>query len=178
MSIVKMIIAKVFVAAIFWATCFVAQAGTEPVIEEAVRGMSSEASQPFITKSPKNGPFKVVVLGDSLADGLYSGLYRLNRKNQKLTIKKASRVNTGLVRSDRYDWNKGAAKIARSGKYQIAVVLLGLNDLQTFRQKGKRHHFQQKGWEKIYAARIEKMITDLKAAGLAIYWVGIPITSP
>lgn len=178
MNIVKIMFLNLIAAMVFWAASCAAQAGTEPVIEEAVRGMSAEATKSFITKKSKDGPFKLVVLGDSLADGLYSGLYRLNRQNQELTIKKASRVNTGLVRSDRYDWNKGAAKIASSGEYQIAVVLLGLNDLQTFRQKGKRHHFQQKGWEAIYEARIEKMITDLKDAGLAIYWVGIPITSP
>ena len=149
-------------------------AASTPTVEED----PVEESKPYISSRPTDGVFKVVVLGDSLADGLYSGLSRLNSKNDQLKIKKASKVNTGLVRSDRYDWNRGARKIAKTGKYDIAVVLLGLNDLQTFREKGKAHHFQQKGWEERYQARLEQMITDLQASDMAVYWVGIPITSP
>lgn len=143
----------------------------------SVREQKPEA-RPFISKPPRSGKIELVVLGDSLADGLYLGLKRLNRKNKKLKIVKASKVNTGLVRSDRFDWNKAARKIARTKRYQVAVVLLGLNDLQTFRGKGKRHHFKQKGWVKKYEARIERMIIDLKKANMAVYWVGIPITAP
>lgn len=158
---------------------FNASAETARVKPVAVKQSSeSEPDAPYIKRVPKSGPFRVVVLGDSLADGLYSGLYRLNRENDGLTFKKASKVNTGLVRSDRYDWNKGARRIARSGKYDIAVVLLGLNDLQTFRGLGKAKHFSQKGWEEVYRQRIDKLIVDLKAADLAVYWVGIPITTP
>jgi len=160
------------------ATKTVAKAGGAVPAPKNEQTASTSAKKPFIGSKPRDGVFDVVVLGDSLADGLYSGLHRLNKGNELLKIKKASKVNTGLVRSDRYDWNKGAQKIARSKKYQIAVVLLGLNDLQTFRGVGKGHHFQQKNWVKRYESRIEKMILDLKAADMAVYWVGIPITSP
>ncbi len=136
------------------------------------------SKKPYLRNIPKDAVFDVVVLGDSLADGLYAGLYRLNRGNSQVKVTKKSKVNTGLVRSDRYDWNKATKKIARSKKYQVAVVLLGLNDLQTFRTKGKRKHFKQKSWVALYEQRLEKMIVDLKAANMAVYWVGIPITSP
>ena len=163
-----------FVLAIAVATG--AFAGTEQ--EQSKAEPIKPAEKPYLRTKPSDGVFDVVVLGDSLADGLYAGLKRLNGENDKLKITKASKVNTGLVRSDRFDWNKRARKIARSKRHQIAVVLLGLNDLQTFRTKGKRHHFQQKGWEKLYQERIDKMVTDLKKANMAVYWVGIPITSP
>ncbi|MFD0914995.1 DUF459 domain-containing protein [Pseudahrensia aquimaris] len=138
----------------------------------------SKPTAPFIRKVPRKGKIELVVLGDSLADGLYIGLKRLNRKNKRLKIVKASRVNTGLVRSDRFDWNEAAREIAQTKRYQVAVVLLGLNDLQTFRERGKRHRFQQKGWVQLYEERIEQMIIDLKKADMAVYWVGIPITAP
>jgi hypothetical protein len=153
-----------------------AEVSAEP--EQKLEEKKVVEKKPYITKKPKNGVFKVVVLGDSLADGLYSGLYRLNRNNDRLKIKKKSKVNTGIVRSDRYDWNKGVKKIAATRAYEIAVVLIGLNDLQTFRGLGKAHHFKQTGWVKQYEKRIEKMILDLKAADMAVYWVGIPITTP
>ena len=156
-------------------------AKSEPVTPKsalATEATSAKPAEPYIKRTPKDGVFKVVVLGDSLADGLYAGLRRLNKDNDAIAIKKKSKVNTGLVRTDRYNWNKGTKKIARSGKFQVAVVLLGLNDLQSIREKGKAHHFQQKGWVERYEKRLEAMITDLKAANLAVYWVSIPITSP
>jgi len=172
----RLLIAAIVSLCTFGLTSFSAGAGTEPA--KPAEKPAAKTAKPYIVQKPADGVFDVVVLGDSLADGLYSGLFRLNKGNKKLKFKKASKVNTGFVRSDRYDWNKGARKIAGTKKYQIAVVLIGLNDLQSFREKGKAHHFQQKGWVKRYEQRIEKMITDLKAADMAVYWVGIPITSP
>ena len=61
-------------------------AASTPTVEED----PVEESKPYISSRPTDGVFKVVVLGDSLADGLYSGLSRLNSKNDQLKIKKAS----------------------------------------------------------------------------------------
>ncbi|MEM9732112.1 MAG: DUF459 domain-containing protein [Pseudomonadota bacterium] len=122
-------------------------------------------------------PLRIVVLGDSLADGLHYGLTQLNKNRDDIKTVKKARVNTGLVRRDRYDWNKGTRKIMRKGRYDVAVVLLGLNDLQSIREKGKAHHFQTDGWVERYQARLEEMIGDLKKAGVAVYWASIPITT-
>lgn len=180
-NLAKLVLALAFAASLTIPNTTPAASETAPVEQAAIQDEPANeraAEPPYIKRLPASGPLQVVVLGDSLADGLYAGLYRLNRDNKNLTLKKASKVNTGLVRSDRYDWNKGAKRLARSGKYDVAVVLLGLNDLQTFRGLGKARHFSQKGWEKEYRKRIDTLISDLKAANLAVYWVGIPITSP
>ncbi len=150
-----------------------AVAFTTPALAEVVKPKNA----PYMNKMPADGVMNIVVLGDSLADGLHQGLTRLNKGRINLNTVKKSRVNTGLVRLDRYDWNKGAKKTARSGDYQVAVVLLGLNDLQTIREDGKAHHFKTDGWKIRYIARVENMMADLKAGGLAVYWVGIPITT-
>ena len=139
---------------------------------------TAEPPKAYISLEPKDGVYNIVVLGDSLANGLHQGLTQINKDNELLKTARKSKVNTGLVRVDRYDWNKGANKIAKSGKYQIAVVLLGLNDLQTIREKGKAHHFQTDGWVERYQDRVERMMSDLKKSGLAVYWTGIPVTDP
>ncbi len=131
----------------------------------------------YIGLKPRNGVYDIVVMGDSLANGLHQGLTQLNKDNPGLKTARKSKVNTGLVRVDRYDWNKGAKKIARTGKYQVAVVLLGLNDLQSIREKGKAHHFQTDGWVERYKDRTERMMRDLRDAGIAVYWTSIPITT-
>ncbi|MEL6967068.1 MAG: DUF459 domain-containing protein [Pseudomonadota bacterium] len=136
----------------------------------------TEASTPYLSKPKTGDTYHIVVLGDSLGDGLHQGLTRLNKGNDRVKVTKKSKVNTGFVRVDRYDWNKAARKIAKTGNYDIGVVLIGLNDLQSFREKGRRHHFKTDGWMKRYRDRIDTMMQDLKAAGMAVYWTSIPIT--
>ena len=131
----------------------------------------------YIRLKPNDGIYDVVVMGDSLANGLHQGLTQLNKDNSLLKTTRKSKVNTGLVRVDRYDWNKGAKKIAKSGKYQVAIVLLGLNDLQSIREKGKAHHFQTEGWVERYKERTERFMKDLHDANIAVYWTSIPITT-
>lgn len=153
--------------------------GVQPTSAPVAGATKPEAKlEPYLGKPAKGETYRIVVLGDSLGDGLYQGLTRLNKGNERVKLTKKSKVNTGFVRVDRYDWNKAAAKIARSGEYDVAVVLIGLNDLQSFREKGKSHHFQTDGWVVRYKERIDRMTRDLQAAGMAVYWTSIPITSP
>lgn len=152
-------------------------ASEEPLVQKPAVD-NPAVKEPYIKLKPADDIYKIVVLGDSLANGLYQGLTQINKDNDLLKTTRKSKVNTGLVRVDRYNWNKGAKKIAASGKYQIAIVLIGLNDMQSIREKGKAHHFQTEGWEERYRARTEAMMADLKKTGLAVYWTGIPITAP
>lgn len=137
-----------------------------------------ESEKPYIQSVSKDQPLNVVIMGDSLANGLHQGLTRLNKENETVKFVKKSKVNTGFVRVDRYDWNKAAVKLARTKNYQAAVVLIGLNDLQSFREKGKAYHYKTDGWVERYRERTERMMRDLKQAGLAVYWVSIPIVTP
>ncbi|MEE9315442.1 MAG: DUF459 domain-containing protein [Rhizobiaceae bacterium] len=138
---------------------------------------AAHSESPYIKTSLVKGVLNVVVLGDSLANGLHQGLTQLNKDRDDIKTIRKSKVNTGLVRRDRYDWNKAAKQFAHSGKYQAAVVLLGLNDMQTIREKGKAHHFKTDGWRSRYMARAEAMMRDLKSGGLAVYWVSNPIVT-
>lgn len=144
----------------------------------AAKTEPAAVQETYLGKPKKGKTYRIVVLGDSLGDGLHQGLTRLNKGNEQVKITKKSKVNTGFVRVDRYDWNKAARKIAKTGEYDIGVVMIGLNDLQSFREKGRRHHFKTDGWMKRYRARIGQMMQDLKAEGMAVYWTSIPITSP
>ena len=119
----------------------------------------------------------IAVLGDSLADGLYAGLVQLSRRDKSvsLKVKKYSRVNTGLVRYDRYDWSKAAQKISKKDKSSIYILMFGANDLQTIRGGKKRHHYQSEGWLKAYKGRIDTALKSIKKPGRKVYWVGLPI---
>ncbi len=160
---------------LFMAFTFVSASAQQIVHKASVK---PETEKPYIQSVSKDQPLNVVIMGDSLANGLHQGLTRLNKENETVKFVKKSKVNTGFVRVDRYDWNKAAVKLARTKNYQAAVVLIGLNDLQSFREKGKAYHYKTEGWVERYRERTERMMRDLKEAGLAVYWVSIPIVTP
>ncbi len=162
-------------ASALFATMIVSVCAQQPVLNASVK---PETAKPYIQSVAKDQVVNIVIMGDSLANGLHQGLTRLNKENETVKFVKKSKVNTGFVRVDRYDWNKAAVKLARTKDYQAAVVLLGLNDLQSFREKGKAYHYKTEGWVERYRERTERMMRDLKEAGLAVYWVSIPIVTP
>lgn len=130
---------------------------------------------PYIKQDPADGVFDLWVLGDSLADGAWIGLERQFKSDETVRITKKSRVNTGIVRSDRYNWNTAIEDHAKTGGFQIAVLMFGANDLQTIRLKGRRHHFQTDGWREHYIDRIDRMLASLTERNIAVYWIGLPI---
>ena len=130
----------------------------------------------YIKLPPVNDTYNMYVLGDSLGSGLWQGLHQNFRGAVAPAIKviKKAKANTGIVRSDRFDWMENVEKIANGGGFQIAVLMFGANDTQTIRLKGKRHHFGTPAWEQIYRQRIDRMIRALKRKKIAVYWVGLP----
>lgn len=142
----------------------------------AARAAATAPPEPYIRIHEADGSFRAVVMGDSMADGMYSGLYRVMKDEAKLEFVKKTKVNTGIVRSDRYDWNEAARTIAGEKKYDIAVLVFGANDLQSIREGGKAYHFRQPGWEERFSRRIDDIIASLKGENIATYWVGLPIT--
>ena len=131
---------------------------------------------PYITPHDPDGRLRVVVMGNSMADGMYAGLYRVMKDDPRLTFIKKTKVNTGIVRSDRYNWNNAAHEIAGEKDYDVAVLVFGANDLQSIRENGKAYHFKQPGWVERFEQRVDDIITAFKAENIATYWVGLPIT--
>lgn len=135
---------------------------------------SDDASDTYIQNVPENGPFKLYVFGDSLGDGAWAGLARRFKGDDRFQIFRKTKVNSGIVRSDRYDWNRAMLLFARE-RFHIAVMMFGANDLQSIRAPGRYHHFNTEGWVERYKDRIDRLIEPLKKNKVAIYWIGLPI---
>jgi len=122
-------------------------------------------------------PKSVIVIGDSLAEGIYAGFYRLMKPAGKINVQKKTRINTGLVRYDKYNWLDTVNRIAASKKFDVAIVSFGANDQISFRGKGRPTHFGEEKWPVLYEQRIGDIVTRLKKAGIRVYWVGLPIVN-
>ena len=119
--------------------------------------------------------YNVVVLGDSLGDGIWAGLYHALRKDKRFHVIRKSKVATGLVRQDYYNWNQVVSEVAADTKIDIAVVIMGTNDRQPIVKDGVRYALFDPEWRKVYNARIDEFTDVLKATGARIYWMGLPV---
>jgi uncharacterized protein len=146
-----------------WLAPAVAQQGTTPV------------QRSYINPFPNGDRYRVVVLGDSLGDGLWSGLYRAFEDDATLEFIQRAKPSTGFARTDAYDWNAELADLLKKETYQIAVVMFGGNDAQAIRSGKDWLKVGSEGWDQIYGQRVEAFIKKLRAANIAVYWVGLPI---
>ncbi len=119
--------------------------------------------------------YKIIVFGDSLGDGLWSGLYRAFRDDKSIKVVKKTKISTGFGIPSKYDWNRNLVKILKKQKVQYAAVMIGANDWGGARSKKRWHNIGTPGWQKIYGERIEDFMKKLKAAKIESYWVGLPV---
>jgi hypothetical protein len=137
-----------------------AQQGTTPV------------QRSYINPFPTGDRYRVLVLGDALGDGLWTGLYRTFEDDNTIEFVKHTRGNGGLLSGS---WESDLNDALKDGTYQIAVVMYGANDDQSMKVGKDWVKVGTDPWRQAYGERIETVIKKLRAANLAIYWVGLPI---
>ncbi len=107
--------------------------------------------------------------------GCGRGLYRAFKPDANVDVIKHSRVSAGFVRNDYFDWNRRIKGILKNQPVQIAVVMVGANDMQAIRHERKWHKISTDEWRELYGRRVDTFIKSLKSARVAVYWVGLPI---
>ncbi|GAA0652868.1 hypothetical protein GCM10009101_28320 [Brevundimonas lenta] len=120
------------------------------------------------------GQLRIGVFGDSMADGLYAGLYRDLRDQPKVSVSKFSQVSTGLSRYDYVNIQTRTAQQLAEQPVDVAVILFGTNDAQGIELDGTVHAFGTDGWRAAYAKRVDDLVTLLRSRDVAVYWVGLP----
>jgi len=119
------------------------------------------------------GPLRIGVFGDSMADGLYAGLYR-DLQDQNVSVTKFSQVSTGLSRYDYVDIQAKTRAQLDATPVDVAVMLFGTNDAQGIDTGGVVHMFGTDGWKAAYGQRIDDLVALLRSRDVAVYWVGLP----
>ncbi len=155
--------AVLLAALIVWLAPALAQQATPPV------------QRSYINPFPNGDRYRVVVLGDSLGDGLWQGLYRAFEDDATLEFINRAKPSTGFARPDSYDWSKEVGDLLKNETYQIAVIMFGANDAQPIKTGKDWLKVGSEGWREIYGQRVEAFIKKLRAANIAVYWVGLPI---
>jgi hypothetical protein len=128
----------------------------------------------YITPFPQGDVYRLVVLGDDLADGLLSGMTETMGTDTRLQIDKKVVSLNGLNRSDFAEKLQGIEEQLGQNPPHIAIVMLGAWDRVSMKGTGKRTPFGSPEWKAEYTARADRVMKALKRRNIAVYWVGLP----
>jgi hypothetical protein len=115
------------------------------------------------------------VIGDSMGNDLAKALERYYAEDPNLVVVNGAISPSGFVNPAAADWPKLVAeKVAERG-FDIAVMMIGINDNQSF--AGLDGAAIQRGtpeWSALYSERVTAVATTLRGAGLPLVFVGLP----
>jgi hypothetical protein len=118
---------------------------------------------------------RVVVFGDSQAQGVAGGLQRVLLDDPRYKVLNHTHPGAALVHSDT-EWMTPVQSFIDKEKAKVAVIMFGANDRLDLRdENGKYVHFRSEDWRAAYAKRVDRILTALNGAGIKIIWCGNPI---
>jgi len=118
----------------------------------------------------------VYMFGDSQVFSLGSGLSRLAGKDSPVDVEYIAVHSSGFIRDDYFNWPAKLADTFKSKKYDAAVMMLGMNDYQSFLDdKGTILKKRTAEWEAAYRARCHALIDIVLTSVPRLYWVGMPV---
>ena len=117
---------------------------------------------------------RVLIIGDSLGDGIWAGLHRFQGRGSGWRFIQKSKVATGLTRNDYYDWPAELATMLHGARYDAAVAVFGANDRQPIKQDSVWHQVGSDGWKQVYGDRIDAILQTLERHDVPVVWVGLP----
>jgi hypothetical protein len=149
----------------------------------------------------ENPPDKtVLVLGDSMADWLGSGLEDAFAEANEFGVVRKVRAGSGLIHNEprEYDWAQVARETLAAEKPAFVVMMLGLSDRRAIREHTQNqpadkpapgrapkkaaeragavtsYDFRSDAWSEHYAQRLDEVIAVLKSKRVPVLWVGLP----
>jgi hypothetical protein len=137
-------------------------AGSVPASEQACRAPLSPLD-----------PLRLWIGGDSLAGSLGPSLGELAGKSGVVQPVMDSRVSSGLLSADFFDWPKKGAEDMFTYNPEVTVFIIGANDAKNL-SKGAE---QDPRWRQQYSVVVEQMLKVLVGNGRSVYWIGAPIMS-
>lgn len=117
---------------------------------------------------------RLAVFGDSLAIDLARALERFYAEDPNLVVVEQGVSSSGFVRDDYFDWNAALAEQIAADSFDLAVVIIGINDNQALNTGGQSYEPLSEGWTSAYQARLNTFLEQLRAARKPVIWMGMP----
>lgn len=118
---------------------------------------------------------RLVVMGDSLADGLWGAMTRAFRRCSTVEVMRLTAVADGLARSAPADWLARYQPTPASAEADIVVVQIGANDITSIRDGSRRAVFGTAEWDAAYQGRARTLAEGLAGRAARVFWLGLPV---
>jgi hypothetical protein len=149
-----------------------------PVVDQPVVKQKPKKAAVLPPPKPKiekaAGATRVAVFGDSMATDVAKALDRFYAEDTNIVIIDQSVGDSGLVRTDYFDWPKKIGETIGKNTFDIAVFAIGINDRQKMSLNGKSYPSLSPEWTAEYSARVTSIVQQLRAANKPTIWVGLP----
>lgn len=135
------------------------------------RAQPAPAPTPVVSTVGKNeDATRIAVFGDSLSIDLARAIDRFYAEDPETMVIGMGVGSSGFVRDDFHDWNRTLERAIANDSFDIAVVMIGINDRQALAGANPL----SEPWRAAYAERITRFMSDLREAGKPGIWVELP----
>ncbi len=158
------------------------QTKSDPVAPDLIAASSTVAQMAEVKFVAPEKPYRILIAGDSFVAvaGGFGDIFEQKMVGfSDVTVRRLGKVSSGLSRPDYFDWNKEATVAIDAFSPNIAVVMMGTNDAQSFEiiKDGKKEIAQYGSgqWDGEYSRRADAFIKLFTDRGIALYWIGLPV---
>ncbi len=144
----------------------------QPRAQQQAAPVSLPPPKPQVEKAA--GATRLAVFGDSLAIDLSRALERFYAEDPNLVVINQGVSSSGFVRFDYFDWDAAITEQIAADSFDLAVVIIGINDRQEIVANGQRYAPLTEGWVAAYQGRIASFLDKLRAARKPVIWMGLP----
>jgi hypothetical protein len=117
---------------------------------------------------------RLAVFGDSMAVDVAAALNRFYADDPNIIILNQGVGSSGFARPDFFDWDKTAIDQVQKNSFDMAVVIVGINDRQTIKQDGASLKPLTDDWDTLYQSRVAQFVSTIHTANKPVIWVGLP----
>jgi hypothetical protein len=147
-------------------------------VEAPVVTQPKKASLPPVPEKPKiaKAPTatRLAVFGDSMAVDVAKALERYYAEDPNLIVINQGVGSSGFVRPDFFDWNKTAVVQVAANSFDIAIMIIGINDRQTINVGDTSLKALTPEWNAAYQERIAGFVNAIRGANKPLIWIGLP----
>jgi hypothetical protein len=122
----------------------------------------------------QSAPLRLLVMGDSLGIDFGQPLVNDLAGTDVVSAVLDGHIDTGLARSDYFDWQSELQRDITQYQPQAIVVFIGANDPQNFVDGSTSVTYGTAAWNAAYAKRVSAFMTAATASGARVMWIGMP----
>lgn len=117
---------------------------------------------------------RILLVGDSLMQGLAPHLITNLKRKYKVESMDLSKHSTGLTYPAFFDWPATVEDAFELEDYSVVIIFLGANDPWDMTINGRYIRFGSEPWAAVYRERVARIINTAAQHRARLVWLGVP----